>query len=40
MELIISLVMLVFLLTLGILAGGMAERRHLRSLDQREQQPR
>jgi len=38
MELIISLVMLVLLLAVGIFAGGAAERRHLRSLDQREQQ--
>ena len=36
MDVILNLVPLVGLLLLGLIAGGLAERRHLRSLDERE----
>ena len=40
MELIIGLGLTILLLGLGIVAGGFAERSHLRSLERREQQLR
>jgi uncharacterized protein YbjQ (UPF0145 family) len=40
MDVVINLGVLIGLLMLGLLAGGLAERRHLRSLDRREAQHR
>ena len=40
MDVVINLVFLVGLLMLGLIVGGLAERRHLRSLDAREAQHR
>ena len=36
MDAIVNLVIVVGLLLLGLIAGGLAERRHLRSLEERE----